>query len=385
MSIQDRRAEIDAIDSELLRLLNARARLAVRVGETKRSAGLALSDSGREREVIERACQANDGPLNERAVARLFRSIIRESRLAEEHTMKDPSAADGTVVMNDSRTRLRVAFQGERGAFSETAAVQLLGPKVELVPRPTFESLFAAIEEGAADRVLAPVENSLAGSVHRSYDLLLESQLKIVGEVIIPIRHCLIGCPGATLENIQTVASHPVALAQCLRFFATHPQIRPLLAEDTVGSVAQIIKGGDITCAAIAGKRTAEVYGGVVLLEHLEDHAENYTRFVLLAQPAESRDAAANLSPAFKLPHSPASLYHALEPFARHRIDLIKIESRPIRGRPWEYHFYLDLHASLKDGGVREALAEIEEYATEVRLLGCYPSALSLAAQGSEK
>src|SRR4051812_5311237 len=151
MSIQDRRAEIDAIDSELLRLLNARARLAVRVGETKRSAGISLSDSGREREVIERACRANDGPLNERSVARLFRCVIRESRLAEEHTMKPESAAESGAAMNNARTRLRVAFQGARGAFSETAAVQLLGAGAELVPRPTFESLFAAIEEGAAD------------------------------------------------------------------------------------------------------------------------------------------------------------------------------------------------------------------------------------------
>ena len=223
--------------------------------------------------------------------------------------------------------------------------------------------------------MLAPVENSLAGSVHRSYDLLLESQLKIVGEIIIPIRHCLIGCPGARVETIKTVASHPVALAQCLRFFATHPQMSPLVAEDTAGSVAEIIQRGDATCAAIAARRAAEVYGGVILLEHLEDHAENYTRFVLLASSAEASDDADKLSLAFKLPHRPAALYHAIEPFARHRIDLIKIESRPIKGRPWEYHFYLDLHASIKDGGVREALAEIEEYATEVRLLGCYPSA----------
>jgi prephenate dehydratase/chorismate mutase len=375
MSIKDRRAEIDAIDSELLRLLNARANLALRVGETKKSAGLDLCDSGREREVIERVCRANDGPLNERSVARLFRSIIRESRLAEERLMKDTSAAESGAVLNDSRTRLRVAFQGERGAFSESAAVQLLGAGVELVPCPTFESLFAAIEDGVADRVFAPVENSLAGSVHRSYDLLLESQLKIVGEVIIPIEHCLIGCPGATLENIKTVASHPVALAQCLRFFATHPQLSPLVAEDTAGSVAEIIRRGEATRAAIAGRRAAEVYGGVVLLEHLEDHAENYTRFVLLASSIESSDDADKLSLVFKLPHRPAALYHALEPFARHRIDLIKIESRPIKGRPWEYYFYLDLHASIKDGGVREALAEIEEYAAEVRLLGCYPSA----------
>jgi prephenate dehydratase len=283
--------------------------------------------------------------------------------------------------MDASEVRLRVAYQGERGAFSETAAVQLLGDRVELVPRPTFESLFAAIEEGAADRLLAPVENSLAGSVHRSYDLLLESRLKIAGEVIIPIRHCLIACPGASLETIRTVESHPVALAQCLRFFAAHPQIRPLVAEDTAGSVAQIIRRGDVTCAAIAGRRAAEVYGGRILLEHLEDHPENYTRFVLLAPPAESNGDGDKLSLAFKLPHKPAALYHALEPFARHGIDLIKIESRPIKGRPWEYHFYLDLQASIKDANVAGALAEVEEHATEVRLLGCYPMAAPATAQ----
>jgi prephenate dehydratase len=277
--------------------------------------------------------------------------------------------------MNQPEVRPRVAFQGERGAFSEDAAVKLLGEHIQLVPRPTFESLFAAIDEGAADYLLAPVENTLAGSVHRSYDLLLQSSLNICGEVVIPIEHFLIGCSGASFETIKTVASHPVALAQCQRFFAAHPQLQRIAAEDTAGSVARVVKQGDPTRAAIAGLRAANVYGGVVLREHLEDHPENYTRFVLLTAAESISPGANKLSLVFKLPHQGGALYHALEPFARRGIDLVKIESRPIQGRPWEYYFYLDLQASMKDAGVIKALAELDERATDVRILGCYRAA----------
>jgi prephenate dehydratase len=273
---------------------------------------------------------------------------------------------------------LRVAFQGERGAFSEEAAVKLLGEHIQLVPRPTFESLFAAIDEGAADYLLAPVENSLAGSVHRSYDLLLKSSLHISAEVVIPISHFLIGCSSSSFEGIKTVESHPVALAQCERFFAAHPQLQRVATEDTAGSVACVVKQGDPTRAAIAGIRAAKLYGGVVLREHLEDHPENYTRFVLLTPEAGIRPGANKLSLILKLPHRGGALYDALEPFARRGIDLVKIESRPIAGRPWEYHFYLDLQGSTNDEKVITALAELNDRTTEVRVLGCYPAAIKM-------
>ena len=274
----------------------------------------------------------------------------------------------------------RVAFQGERGAFSEEAAVRLLGEEVALVPRPTFESLFAAVAEGAADLALAPVENSLAGSVHRSYDLLLESSLRIAAEVVIPIRHYLIGCPGSSLDSIRTVESHPVALAQCERFFAAHPGVRRVAADDTAGSVAQVVKRGDRTRAAIAGRRAAEIYGGAILRERIEDHSENYTRFVLLTPSEGAAEGADKLSLVLKLPHRPGALHRALEPFARRSIDLLKIESRPVRGEPWRYHFYLDLRASLEDADAVAALEELREIAVSVRVLGCYPSAPSTLA-----
>ncbi|CAN5216290.1 MAG: prephenate dehydratase [Pyrinomonadaceae bacterium] len=279
--------------------------------------------------------------------------------------------------MSEPTIAPRVAFQGERGAFSEEAAVRLLGERITLVPRPTFESLFAAIAEAVADCALAPIENSLAGSVHRSYDLLLESSLHIAGEVIIPVRHYLIGCPGASLAAIKTVESHPVALAQCEHFFAAHPGLRRLATEDTAGSVAQVVKRGDSTRAAIAGKRAAEIYGGHILCERLEDHSENYTRFFLLTPSENLIDQADKLSLVVKLPHRPGALHHALEPFARRHIDLLKIESRPVRGQPWEYHFYLDLQAALNDAETAGALEELRARAVNVRLLGCYPSARS--------
>ena len=269
---------------------------------------------------------------------------------------------------------LRVAFQGERGAFSEEAAVRLLGEGVTTVPRPTFESLFAAVAEGAADCALAPFENTLAGSVQRSYDLLLESPLHVTAEVVIPIRHFLVGCAGATLEGVRTVESHPVALAQCERFFASRPDIRRVASDDTAGSVNAVMRLGDPTRAAVAGRRAAEVYGARILREGLEDHPENFTRFLLLEPAPHVEGGADKLSLVFTLAHRPGALHAALEPFARRGLDLLRIESRPVRGRPWEYHFYLDLRAA-PGRTADEAVAELRGKATAVRVLGHYPSA----------
>ncbi|HEY4681625.1 MAG TPA: prephenate dehydratase [Candidatus Acidoferrales bacterium] len=281
--------------------------------------------------------------------------------------------------MSSGEHALRVAFQGERGAFSEEAAVKLLGEKIQLVPRPTFEALFGAVDEGVADYSLAPIENSLVGSVHRSYDLLLESTLRIAAEVIIPITHHLIGPPGASFEGIEVVESHPVALAQCERFFNDHPWIKRMASEDTAGSVREVVRREDPRRAAIAGKRAAEIYGGSILRENLEDDSENYTRFLLLAPSPSLSENANKLSLVVQLAHRPGSLYRALEPFARRDINLLKIESRPVKGRPWQYRFYLDLCASTSDPEVAAALAELQDRAVEVRLLGCYVAALAVA------
>ncbi len=269
----------------------------------------------------------------------------------------------------------RIAFQGERGAFSEEAAVKLLGEEIQLVPRTTFELLYSSIVDGAADYILAPIENSLAGSVYRSYDLLIASNLHIQAEVVIPIAHYLIGVPGAGFEGVVQVSSHPVALAQCERFFSSHPGIKRVATDDTAGSVREVMDAGDATRAGIASRRAAQVYGAAILREHLEDHSENYTRFLLLATSADVAENADKLSLVLNLAHKPGSLCSALNAFARRNLNLLKIESRPIPGTPWSYCFYLDLQASLNNPETVAALAELKEFADSVKILGCYPQA----------
>jgi len=276
------------------------------------------------------------------------------------------------------RKTMRVAFQGEPGAFSEAAAIQLLGAAITTVPRATFEAAFRAIGEGAADALLAPVENSLAGSVVRVFDLLLESRLAIVAETILPIEMQLIALPGASLEGIRSVASHPMALAQCERFFAAHPQWKRVPAEDTAGSVREVLSRGDKSCAAIAGRRAAEHYHGVILAEGIQDNAENFTRFVLLV-PEEEAAAwlsvdARKTSLAMRLAHRPGALLASLAPFAKQGVNLLKIESRPIHGRPWEYQFFIDVEAN-DAARLDQALAEVRNATSELRVLGRYKAA----------
>ena len=274
--------------------------------------------------------------------------------------------------------KIRVAFQGEAGAFSEAAAVQLLGKEIVTVPRPTFDATFKAIADGVADALLVPVENSLAGSVVRVYDLLLDSELTISAETILPIEMNLIACPGASLSDIRSISSHPMALAQCERFFGQHPHIKRLPAEDTAGSVREVLARGDKTHAAIAGKYAADRYRGAIIAERIQDNAENFTRFVLL-QPAKQAangppPEARKMSIAMRLAHRPGSLLSSLEPFARNGVNLLKIESRPIHGRPWEYQFFIDVEADTV-ARLEQALREVREAAHEVRVLGLYPAA----------
>jgi prephenate dehydratase len=272
----------------------------------------------------------------------------------------------------------RVAFQGEPGAFSEAAAIQLLGDSITTVPRPTFDATFSAIRDGAADALLVPVENTLAGSVVRVFDLLLESSLQITAETILPIAHHLIGCPGATMADIRTVSSHPMALAQCEHLFAAHPSWQRLPAEDTAGSVREVLARQDKSFAAIAGQRAADHYRGAILARSVQDNAENFTRFVLLLPAAQAATIttpnAHKMSVAMRLAHRPGALLASLEPFARHRVNLLKIESRPIHGRPWEYQFFLDLESDRPER-LEQALAEARKATAEVRVLGLYAAA----------
>jgi prephenate dehydratase len=313
-----------------------------------------------------------------RGVQRPQTRLLCPTRDAAEF-LTDYKASHRMKALDNSpiKPSLRVAFQGEPGAFSEEAAVQLLGEQITTVPRPTFDAAFRAISEGLADALLAPVENTLAGPVVRVYDLLLESALTITAETILPIEHHLIGCPGATLAGLRSVASHPMALAQCERFFATRPQLKRVPAEDTAGSVRETISRGDGSSAAIAGRRAAEHYGGTILASAIQDNAENFTRFVLLRPASEAQPAPPNarkMSIAMRLAHRPGALLASLEPFAKHGVNLQKIESRPIHGRPWEYQFFLDVEAD-SSSQLESALAQVRLATSDLRVLGLYPAA----------
>jgi len=372
-NINDPRAEIDAIDADLLRLLNRRAEIALRVGAAKAESETSLCDPSRERNVLERLCASNAGPLDDHSITNIFQRIIDESlQLQQDRVRRVTRAASEDRASVPVNGGSRVAFLGERGTFSEEAALGILGDECETVSCPTFEDLFAAVDAGKADLILTPLENSLIGSVHRCVDLLLASELHIVAEVVLPVAHFLIACPGATMDSIRTVESHPAALAQCTRFFAAHPDLRRIPGEDTAGSVRRAVESGDVTRAGIGAKRTAAIYGGTILREQIQDNVENYTRFALLSNKPDAGISGTKISLVIRLRHEPGSLHNALRPFVRRGIDLLKIESLPIRESASHFNFYLDVKAPAIEADLRGALDEIREQAAEVRTLGRY-------------
>jgi prephenate dehydratase len=268
-----------------------------------------------------------------------------------------------------------VAFQGERGSFSEEAAYKLLGRRIRLKACESFSTMFESVTSGKARYCLAPIENTLAGSVYENYDHLIANDLHIIAEVSLRIVHNLIAFPGTTLKNLRQVYSHPVALAQCGEFFKQHPKIEKVPFYDTAGSVKMLAERRMQGAAAIASRIAADVYKGRTLAKHLEDHAENYTRFLLISKTAKIRPTANKVSIVFSTRNVPGALFKCLSVFALRDIDLTKMESRPLRGRPWEYFFCLDFAGSVKEERCRKALDHLREVTTFLRVLGCYESA----------
>ncbi len=286
--------------------------------------------------------------------------------------------------MDTTGKKVRAAFQGERGAFSEDAARQLLGDRAETVAYRSFDEMFDAVSSGDADAAVTPIENSLAGSVIKNYDLLEEHDLTIIGETNVRIVHNLIAPRGVGLDDVRHVYSHPVALAQCEKFLRAHPRLAAEAAYDTAGSVKMVVENNRRDEAAIAGATAAEVYGAQVIAAGIEDNAENYTRFLLLARPERAaeirllnRGGERKTTVIFRVANRPGSLFKALAVFALRDIDLAKIESRPIAGRPWEYSFYLDLIGDQHEPRIERALAHLGEMIESIRVLGSYPKAVT--------
>lgn len=268
---------------------------------------------------------------------------------------------------------MRVAFQGELGAFGEEAVVRHFGPEAEPVPCPQFMDVFAAVARGQVDFGVVPVENSIAGTVNEVYDLFRRFDLYVCGETVVPVELCLLGLPGQQLEQVRKVYSHPKALEQCERF------LRQLGAEaiayyDTAGSARALAEQRWPEAAAIAGRRAAQRYGLEILAAGIQDMAENYTRFVVLGrEPAPRQEGPAKTMLVMATAHVPGSLYRCLGSFARRGINLLKLESRPARDRPWEYVFYLDFEGHRDEPHVAEALAELAGETNWLKVLGSFP------------
>lgn len=268
----------------------------------------------------------------------------------------------------------KVAFQGVAGAYSEQAIRQFFGPDVESVPCRTLDGIFPLAENGDVDYAMLPVENAVAGSVTRAYELLVEHDLRVHAETILRVRHMLLASPGTQLGDLQHVRSHPQALAQCQRYLSRHG-LKAEPAFDTAGSARDLAEDPEPGVGVIASELAAELYDLEIIDRGIEDFAFNYTRFFVLAQQAPPRAQRNKTSLVFTTHHEPGALFECLGEFSRRRINLAKIESRPRLNRPWQYIFYLDFEGHSQDPECEAALMGLLRRSSFVKLLGSYPAA----------
>jgi len=354
-SIPALRRQIDRIDDQLLRLLNRRARLALEIARQKARTNSGVYAPGREKGVLARLARVNPGPLPERLVRAIFREIISASRSLEQH--------------------LRVAYLGPEATYTHVAARRQLGAAAEYRAASSVDEVFHDVESGRADLGVVAVENSTEGMVAHTLDLLADSPLRICAEISLPIHHCLLARRDGTLAGLRRVVAHPQALAQCRRWLAEHLPTVTTEAETSNARAAERARSERGT-AAIAGEAAAETYGLAVLARAIQDEPGNLTRFVVLAHDDATHPSGDDkTSILFSVRDEVGILFRMLRPFATHRIDLIKIESRPLRGRPWEYLFFLDLKGHREERRVQRALAEVERSALRLKVLGSYPAA----------
>ncbi|MBD3206082.1 prephenate dehydratase [Candidatus Bathyarchaeota archaeon] len=269
---------------------------------------------------------------------------------------------------------MRVAYQGEPGAYSEEAIIKHWGDEAQPVPLPYLQDVFAKVEQGGLDLGLVPVENTIQGSIHLTYDLLLDSELTIQGETILRINHSLIVNPGTKLEEIKRVFSHPQAIGQSRDFIEKY-DLESVSTYDTAGSVKMIKEMELRDAAAIASRRAAEVYSMEILAEGIETHQENYTRFLIIGKGKTKPTGRDKTTLSFITEHKPGSLLKALHTISDQGINLLKIESRPLIGKPWEYIFYVEFEGHEEDLRVKKSLDDLENVTTSIKKLGSYPQA----------
>ena len=375
--LEQYRREIDRIDGELVKLFLERMDVTGKVGVYKQRQGIPVLDAGRERQVIDAKTALTDDPARKADVAALYESIMaisrRQQRALVREGAEDPGYAAYAAALAARREPVanpRVVYQGEPGCYSEEAAVNFFGRSVDSRGLAWFPDVFAALERGEADYAVLPVENSSTGSIRQVYDLLAQYNYYVVGECQVKVEHCLMALPGVELADIRTVYSHEQGLMQCEKYLDDHRDWKRVPALDTAGSAKQVAHTGDRTAAAICSRRAAEIYGLHILAEGINYNSMNHTRFVVVSPVMELRPERNKISAVFRLPHQSGSLHSILTVFAVQGLNLLKIESRPIPGRGWEYLFFLDFTGDLAAPEMDGVLHELSQLSAQFRILG---------------
>lgn len=375
IDLEKLRSEIDVIDRQIVDLFEKRMKICGEVAEFKIETGKKVFDRDREKSKIETLTQLTHNDFNKHGIEELFLQIMAMSRKLQYQLL----AKNGVVgrlpfiaIPDVDREKVRVVFQGVEGAYSEAAMRQYFSKNITSFHVERWRDAMEAIQEGAADYAVLPIENSSAGIVADVYDLLMEYDNYIVGEQVIRCEHALLGLEGTKLEEIKTVYSHPQALSQCSKFLEEHREWKQIPVENTAVAVKKVMEEQDSTKAAIGSLFAAKCFGASVLKEHIYYNELNSTRFIIVSNQRVFREDAGKISICFELPHKSGSLYNMLSHFIYNNLNMSRIESRPIPGKNWEYRFFVDFEGNLADSGVKNALRGIQEEANYFKILGNY-------------
>lgn len=372
--LQELRNEIDRIDKEMVRLFEERMEICKNVAEYKIETGKKVFDREREEAKIEAVQSLTKNEINRLGVGELFGQIMSISRklqyqlLAQHGIMEKPSFRPVDTLDKENAT---VVFQGIEGSYSYAAMKEYFGEDVKNLHVKTFRNAMETIAEGKADYAVLPIENSTAGGVSEIYDLLVEFNNYIVGEQIIEIKHCLLTVPGATKDDIKTVYSHPQSFMQSAGYLRNQDW-KQISMENNAFAAKKVADEGDKTQAAIAGRYAGELYGLNILEEGINDSQLNSTRFIIVSKEKKFLKNAGKVSICFEIPHESGSLYKTLSHFIYNGINLCNIESRPIRGKNWEYRFFVDFEGNLEDSAVQNALGSLKEETRNMIIFGNY-------------
>ena len=375
MDLSTLRNEIDRIDSQLVQLYEQRMEICSQVAEYKIENGKKVFDKTREEEKLARVRSLTHNDFNSQGVTELFEQIMAMSRKLQ-YQMLESHGRTGRLpfipVENLDTKKARVVFQGAEGAYSQAAMMRFFGERIDSIHVDSFRDAMSAIEEGSAEFAVLPIENSTAGIVSEIYDLLVEFENYIVAETILPVVHTLSGLPGAKLSDIKKVYSKTEALMQTSEFLDDHGDWQKISVVNTAVAAKKVIEEQDISQAAVCSAYAAKVHGLEVLVDEINDDEDNSTRFIVVTNQKIFLKNASKISIRFDSPHQSGSLYGILSHFIYNDLNMTKIASRPIKGRPWEYCFFVDFEGNLEDPAVKNAIRGLREEATNLKILGNY-------------